>query len=72
MLLILYITDSNSRAWKYCETDSKNYEKIRKRNRLYKVFNSRDEIIPVSNWKELDEYCRQFKEAKRKKEMREE
>ena len=72
MLLILYITDTNSRSWKYCETDQKNYSKIRKRNKLYKVFNSRNEMIPVKNWKELDEYCRQFHEAKRMKEIREE
>ena len=25
-------------------------------------------MIPVKNWKELDEYCRQFHEAKRMKE----
>ena len=72
MLLILYITDTNSRSWKYCETDQKNYSKIRKRNKLYKVFNSRNEMIQVKNWKELDEYCRQFHEAKRMKEIREE
>ena len=52
--------------------DKKNYEKIRKRNKLFKVFNSRDEVIPVKNWNELDEYCRQFHEAKRMKEIREE
>lgn len=71
MLLILYITDTKSRCFKYCEPEKQNYSRIRK-HELYKVFNSRDEIIPVKNWRELDEYCRQFQEAKKRKEMREE